>query len=221
MMSGRQLFFSLPVSALMVLTVCGLTAGLSPTAVAQADGSTLAVKAANQPPAATQDQAKRKQVSGKRIKELFAFVSQHHPEIRPLLRSLQNGQPDEFDRAMQQLDREVQILQSQKENAPDRYKRSLEMWVLRSKTKLIAAQMAVEDNDSKLQQMEQEIRKLLNRHYQVRADQVKEDLNTLKERTQRLQSQLNDLNQKRGEMINRQVEGFKRSADRIRRNRDK
>ena len=220
MMLGRQLFFSLQVNAVMVLTACGLT-GLSATAVAQAGGSTLAVKAADQPPEATQDQAKRKQVSGKRIKELFTFVGQHHPDIRPLLRSLQKGQPEEFQRAMQQLDREVQVLQNQKKNAPDRYKRSLEMWVLRSKTKLIAAQMAVADDDSKLQKMEQEIRKLLNRHYQVRADQVKEDLNTLKERTQRLQSQLNDLNQKRGEMINRQVDGFKRSADRIRRNRDK
>ena len=160
--------------------------------------------------------AKPLPVGKARVAELLGFVDQHHAELRPLLRSLQKNRPQQFQNAMRALDREVQALQNLKERAPQRYRRSLKQWVNRSQTKLLAAQLVVKKSDRESAKIRQQMSKLINEYYDLRADQLKEDISALEKRSQRLRQQLNQQQQDRNGEVERQIDLLTRNAKGLR-----
>ena len=87
------------------------------------------------------------------------------------------------------------------------------------KTKLIAAQMAVKKSDKQLTKMQQEMKKLLNRHYELRAAQLRADISTMESRTKRLKQQLENLDKEKEREIKKQIETLSKSAQRIKKGR--
>lgn len=156
-------------------------------------------------------------VPKQRIEELFSFVEQHHPEIKPLLRSLQKKQRAQFQTAMKTLDREVRVLQLQKEKAPERYELSLELWISRSKTKFIAAQIATAKSVTQVEKLRKEMKAQIDNHYDIREKQLKADLAASRKRTERIESQINELGKLRENEIKRQTESATRMNQKLKR----
>ena len=100
-------------------------------------------------------------VNEKRSKELLVFVKQNHPEIIPLINSLKKNRKGQYNSAMRTLDREVRTLQSLKQRDPNRYTKSLDQWIVKSKIKLLSAQLAMKKTDSRKEALRKQIRSLI------------------------------------------------------------
>lgn len=163
-------------------------------------------------------QKRTAQVSKKRIEELFKFVKNHHREILPLLKKVRNDNPAQFQIAMRSLDREVQSLNSLPKNSARR-QRSLELWVTRSKTKLMAAKVATAPSEEKAKELKKQMRQLIADHYDSRLQNLKDDRDAARLRVEKLDQHLTKLKANRSNEIQRQIDAFTRSAQKMKRNR--
>lgn len=163
------------------------------------------------------DKTQSPPVSKQRIEELLAFVDQHHPDIKPLLRSLQKKQRSQFHAAMRTLDREVRSLQVQKEKTPERYELSLKLWISRSKTKLIAARIATAKSEDQIKKLEREMEVQIDRYYDVRQQQLEAELAAIRKRAERIEKQKNELPSQRQSELKRQKEAAARMTQKLNR----
>ncbi|MEL7497839.1 MAG: hypothetical protein AAFN77_09530 [Planctomycetota bacterium] len=157
-------------------------------------------------------------VSNQRISEIFDFLSKHHPEMRPILRTLQRNNAQQFQTAMRGLDRDVRSLQNQKTNSPDRYDRSLKIWVARSKTKLIAAKIATSSNEKQIESLKKKMEAMVNEHFELRKKQLEDDLAFYQKKAARVRKQISDLDQQHDREMKRQIDAMTRAAQRIKKN---
>lgn len=173
----------------------------------------------NQPKAQTQKPAP--DINKARRAEIMSFVKQHHPEIRPLLNTLRKNRPEQFASTLRTLDREVRSIQALESRAPERYKKVLAMWIARSKIRLLSAQLAVKTSDSEKRKLRKQIHSLIERHWNLRTQQLTSDIQLAEQRVERLNSQLSTLNTNRENDIKRQMDSITRNAKRISENQKK
>lgn len=157
-------------------------------------------------------------VSKKRIDELFKFVKNHHREILPLLKKVRNDNPSQFQVAMRSLDREVKLLNSLPKKSARR-ERSLELWVTRSKTKLLAAKVATAQSNDEAKELKKQLRQLIAGHYDSRLQNLKDDRDLARQRVDKLDQHLTKLKANRSNEIQRQIDAFTRSAQKMKQNR--
>ncbi|MFT5301292.1 MAG: hypothetical protein ACI814_002095 [Mariniblastus sp.] len=160
-------------------------------------------------------------IGQERRSELIAFVNEHHPAIRPLLNSLRKNRPTDFQAAMRVLDREVKTIQNYKQRSPDRHKKLLDQWVIKSKIKLAAAQLSFKKTDKERAKLSNEIDRLINRQMDLRISLTIDDLTLYSKRMDRLTTQLQSLQDNRKTEILRQKSAIQKNADLIAADRKK
>lgn len=77
----------------------------------------------------------------------LSFVKQHHPELNDLLTQLKSGNRGEYHRAINELFLASERLAQSKERDSLKYELDLRAWKIDSRIRLMAARLAMTDND--------------------------------------------------------------------------
>lgn len=154
-------------------------------------------------------------ITPKRRSELMSFVKKHHAELRPLLRSLEKKRPAEFQSALRSLDRDVKSLQAQSRRSPERYKKSLNLWIVKSKIRLVAAQLATKKTDQQRAAIKSRLKTLVTQQHNLRVSILSSDLAQAKKRVEKLSSQVEELKSTKDKRVELQTKALNRNAERI------
>ena len=76
-------------------------------------------------------------------KAAMAFATQHHPELARLLEQLEKSRPNEFARAIRDLNQQLQQLERTREKSPSRYDAQLESWKVESQIRVLTARWSL------------------------------------------------------------------------------
>ncbi len=148
----------------------------------------------------THDKKPRAEISDTDLTATMAFATEHHPELARLLEQLRKSRPHEFQRAVRELDQQIQGLEKLRERNPTRYAYQLELWKNDSQIRVLVAKWSRTQDDA----FEQEIRALLQQRRDMKLAQLKVDQQRLTEQMQKLEKQVAD--SKRSPRISRGYE---------------
>ena len=112
-----------------------------------------------------QSKQKREQVSPvKAIDEarVLAFVEEHQPELAKLLAFLKSKEPSQYQQAMREMSRSQQRLEGLSKRDKELHAIELELWNIRSRLRLVAAQIPVV-GDAKRQKLNKELESLVKK----------------------------------------------------------
>jgi hypothetical protein len=181
----------------------------------QGDASPLATPQAAKPKEASTQQAKTQDkvvIPKKRQEELLAFVKEHQPQLEKLLRLLRKNRSDEYQSAVEDLDRDERRISSFKDKDPQRYQIELNLWITKSQISLLVAQLSVKDSP----ELQKQLRQNVARFFQLRQQQLISDKQRLQERLSRVEENIERIKNERPELIERQFQSYLRNAQRQR-----
>lgn len=148
-------------------------------------------------------------ISPKREAAAVYFAKQHHPELAELLDRLKASHPDQYTKAIRELDRTRDKLEKQRERDTKRYAFLLREWQLDSRVRLLAARMTMGGTP----ELEAELRQVLVERHDVRLQLLTYDRERSKARWQKVDEQIAEHVQYRAVTIDRELEKIKRNAD--------
>lgn len=155
-------------------------------------------------------------ISEARLAELMKFVDTHHGALRPLLNQLKRTSKGQYDSAIRSLDRTVKSLQAQKSKSEERYKRSLDSWILSSKIQLLTARLARKDSEKEKANIRKQVRTLIIQQNKIRQDQLSSDLAAAEKRVAKLKKQQADLEASVEQEISKKLAYVEKTSNRIR-----
>jgi len=134
----------------------------------------------------TADRKPRAEVSESDLTVTMAFATEHHPELARLLEQLRKSRPHEFQRAVRELNQQIQTLERLREKNPTRYAHQLELWKHDSQIRVLVAKWSRTHDDA----LEQEIRALLQQRRDIKLAQLKIEQQRLAEQMQKVEKQI-------------------------------
>jgi len=120
--------------------------------------------------------------------EALAFARNQHPELADLLVKLQEKNPKEFEKAMQELHRAQQRLSRLAEQNPKRFPLELNLWKVDSRIRLTMGQMMLEQESE-----EAELKALITERTNLKIELLKFDRSQAAEKVASLDRQLEQL----------------------------
>lgn len=148
-------------------------------------------------------------VSPKREAAAIKFAQQHHPELAELLGRLKSSHPDQYTKALRELDRTRERLEKAKESDADRYAILLREWQLDSRIRLLAARLTMSTSE----ELEKDLRQALTERHDTRLQLLTYDREKSKARLQKMDEQIAEHVQNRDASIDREFDRIKKSAD--------
>lgn len=145
----------------------------------------------------------------KREAAAIQFAQQHHPELALLLNSLRASHPDQYAKALRELDKTRERLEKARENDADRAAIMLREWQLDSRVRLLAARLTMSNSE----ELETELRQALTERHDVRLQLLTYDREKSKTRLQKMDEQIAEHVRNRDSSIDREVDRIKRNAD--------
>jgi hypothetical protein len=125
----------------------------------------------------------------------LSFVKQHHPELEDLLKQLKSGNRPEYRRAINELFVASERLAASKERDPVRYELDLRAWKIDSRIRLLAARMAMADDEL----LQAELKELLLEKIGVQLEQQLLERERVTARLERLDATIARLRNQREE----------------------
>jgi len=120
--------------------------------------------------------------------EALAFARNQHPELAELLVKLQEKNPKEFEKAMQELHRAQQRLSRLAEQNPKRFPLELNLWKVDSRIRLTMGQMMLERESE-----EAELKALITERTNLKIELLKFDRSQAAEKVASLDRQIEQL----------------------------
>ncbi len=154
------------------------------------------------------DSPTAERISSKREAAAIEFAQQHHLELAHLLGRLKDSHPDQYAKALRELDRTRERLDKQKEKDAARYAILLREWQLDSRVRLLAARMTMGASA----ELETELRTVLTERHDVRLQLLTYDRERTKNLVQKMDEQIAEHVQSRDGSIDREVDRIKRNA---------
>lgn len=145
----------------------------------------------------------------KREAAAIKFAQQHHPELAELLGRLKASHPDQYTKALRELDKTRERLEKAKENDADRYAILLREWQLDSRVRLLAARLTMSTSE----ELEKELRQVLSERHDTRLQLLTYDREKSKTRLQKMDEQIAEHVQNRETSIDREFDRIKKSAE--------
>ena len=99
-------------------------------------------------------------------KAAMEFATQHHPELARLLEQLEKSRPNEFARAIRDLNKQLQQLEITREKNPTRYDAQLQSWKLESQIRVLTARWSL-SRDAELAQLKADKERLLEQQRKI------------------------------------------------------
>jgi hypothetical protein len=137
------------------------------------------------------------------------FALQQHPELADLLARLKKSHPDQYAKAIRELDKTRERLEKQHNKDPERYAILLHEWQLDSRIRLLAARLTM----GATPELEHELRQMLLERHDVRLQLLTFDRERAKGRVQKLNDQIVENVQSRESSVNRELDRIKTSAE--------
>jgi hypothetical protein len=131
------------------------------------------------------------------------FVRRHHPELAALLAELKKTEAAEYHRAVSALFRASERLAHVQERNPETYERELNAWKLSSRIQLLVAQIKMAPEDEKLRR---ELAAALSEQLDVRCARLVEERDKLRDRLDKLEGQIQEIQQQRETLVEKQLE---------------
>ena len=119
-------------------------------ATADRKGSSAQKAMSSKPAAVDLSSSAFEPVSPKREAAAVLFAKQHHAELAELLDRLKASHPEQYIKAIRELDRTRDKLEKQRERDADRYAILLREWQVDSRVRLLAARMTMSENAGEL-----------------------------------------------------------------------
>ncbi len=137
------------------------------------------------------------------------FAQQQHPQLADLLARLKNSHPDQYAKAIRELDKTRERLDKQRDKDRERYAILLHEWQLDSRIRLLAARLTM----GATRELEQELRQILFERHDVRLQLLTFDRERAKGRVQKLNDQIVENVQNRESSVDRELDRIKKSAE--------
>jgi hypothetical protein len=167
-------------ASLALLFVTTLFAATLPIALA-APGDTS--------PAATAIADPMQEVTPEREAAALTFAKLHHPELASLLKVLKASPHDGYEDAVRDLFKTSERLTRLKARTPERYELELQLWKVDSRIRLLAARLAMEDNE----ELRDQLHKLLREKIDIRAAVLRDDRTKTAARLEKFDADLQQL----------------------------
>ena len=148
-------------------------------------------------------------IAPKREAAAIKFAQQHHPELAELLSRLKASHPEQYTKALRELDKTRERLEKVKDNDADRHAILLREWQLDSRVRLLAARLTM----STSVELETELRQVLTERHDVRLQLLTYDREKSKTRLQKVDEQIAEHVQNREVSIDREFDRIKKSAE--------
>ena len=148
-------------------------------------------------------------IAPKREAAAIKFAQQHHPELAELLSRLKASHPEQYTKALRELDKTRERLEKVQDNDADRYAILLREWQLDSRVRLLAARLTM----STSVELETELRQVLTERHDVRLQLLTYDREKSKTRLQKVDEQIAEHVQNREVSIDREFDRIKKSAE--------
>jgi hypothetical protein len=145
----------------------------------------------------------------KREAAAIKFAQQHHPELAVLLGGLKASHPDQYTKALRELDKTRDRLEKAKDNDADRYAILLREWQLDSRVRLLAARITMSTSE----ELENELRQALTERHDVRLQLLTYDREKSKTRLLKMDEQIAENVQNRQASIDREFDRIKKTAE--------
>lgn len=145
--------------------------------------------------------------SADREKMALAFLKQNHAELAGLLRHLQAGNPAAYEKAINDLWRAKQRLDTVRRRDTERYELELRDWTIQSRIHLVLAKLKMVDNDD----LRQELRMLLDDQANVKLLILTDERRRATERLKKIDEQLSKFEQSRDETVDKRYSLLLRS----------
>jgi hypothetical protein len=136
------------------------------------------------------------------------FATQHHPELARLLEQLEKSRPNEFVRAIRDLNKQLQQLEITREKNPTRYDAQLESWKLESQIRVLTARWSL----SRDAELETQVRGLLKQRREAKMAQLKADKERLLEQQRKIDEQLTALSDPMDAQVDKEWEQLAKKA---------
>lgn len=148
-------------------------------------------------------------IAPKREAAAIKFAQQHHHELAELLSRLKASHPEQYTKALRELDKTRERLEKAKDNDADRYAILLREWQLDSRVRLLAARLTMSTSE----ELETELRQVLTERHDVRLQLLTYDREKSKTRLQKFDEQISEHVQNRVTNIDREFDRIKKSAE--------
>lgn len=148
-------------------------------------------------------------IAPKREAAAIKFAQQHHPELAELLSRLKTSHPEQFTKAIRELDKTRERLEKAKDNDADRYAILLREWQVDSRVRLLAARLTMSTSE----ELETELRQALTERHDVRLQLLTYEREKSKTRLVKVDEQIADHVQNRETSIDREFDRIKKSAE--------
>lgn len=117
------------------------------------------------------------------------FVARHHPELAALLDHLKDNQHAEYERAVRDLDRAVERVESWRDRDARRHELELKQWQNQSRVDLLVARLRMANSEDYREPM----RALLRERLEIKSELLKLERTRLVERLEKTDQQLQSL----------------------------
>lgn len=155
---------------------------------------------------------------------LLVFANEHQPGVARLLNVLERRNPQEYQRALESLDRDVRRLENLKKRNADLYELGLKRWKNSSAIELLLANIALfsERSDEQTRQGQmRRLRQLVVAREELRAQQLTMDIGQLQGHMERLEKQLAASETDRRQTVEKSMTNLMNRAKRMRLNSTK
>lgn len=127
-------------------------------------------------------------VNEAREQAVLAFAREHHPELVKLFRQLERNAPEEYSKAVAELDRNRERLEKLRARQPERFDAALAEWKLSSRIRLVLARLSLA-SDPKL---EAELREMVRERTELRLAPLRAEKERLEKRLDKVSRTLAD-----------------------------
>ncbi len=150
----------------------------------------------------------RPRLSKRQVRQALAFARSHHPELAKLIERLRSVQDrTAYDKAVAELSKTAQRLESLKESNLERYGMMLELWKLESQARLMVARSMMKPDPKR----DAQLRETLRKRAELRRILLLADIKRSQARIERIESQLKAL-ENLDAATDRELQRLKRSA---------
>ncbi|MBP85218.1 MAG: hypothetical protein CMJ64_00635 [Planctomycetaceae bacterium] len=137
-----------------------------------------------------------------------AFVTQHHDQLLELLIHLKDGVPQEYNKAIRDLARTSDRLETMAGRDKTRYKMELKLWQAKSRRQLLTARLQMNRDDELIEQ----IRETLEEERDVQLAILKHERERFAARVKKLDEQIAKQERTRQSSIDRQIATLTKAA---------
>lgn len=139
------------------------------------------------------------------------FAEQHHPELTQLLDKLRASRPREFERAIRELYQESERLARVRDRDEAGYKLQLEAWQAKSRGRLLAARMMMNEEDRRV--LREELRANLVEQDRAQLAVMEHERRQLSDRVAKLDGEIEKRKTSQQQTIDQRLENLMKSAE--------